>query len=76
MVSNERSFLFAHWQSAGTLTDNQRLVDPLAYKNYLELMEFEAAARCGSLSVASEELRLTASAISHQVKALKALACC
>ena len=40
--------------------------------SYAALRAFEAAARLGNLRRASEELSLTVSAISHQVKSLEA----
>jgi DNA-binding transcriptional LysR family regulator len=42
------------------------------FPSFLALRAFEAAARCGSFTAAGQELNLTPSAISHQVRALEA----
>jgi DNA-binding transcriptional LysR family regulator len=41
------------------------------FPSFLALRAFEAAARCGSFTAAGQELNLTPSAISHQVRALE-----
>lgn len=51
---------------------NQRFEGSRRLPSLHSLRAFEATARCGSVTLAAEELSVTHSAISHQVKALEA----